>query len=306
MKVSDHLGQLFVANCLRSGSRRRISAPLGSILGGMRIIALLLTLCAPALALADAKKDVEKKVRRELTPALGTDMPADSRILVNGYRTGASSAASEVWDIHGHYSGNPTEKVVKLAVTVDEARGFAWFHALAKLQGIPVRLHGLAKKEAAGWQLAVTSYTWAAADKDLAENAKEVPASKVRQGGDAELAKVGLEWFQNAALAAAAGPKPIANGTAEREYATGAAAVKLAASWDKLKMQPLAVDGWSYGDYGVVRAKVALPIPKKTTSAVLILTAVVVKEAAGWRWVSLNWAGFNDPRGSDYDPARKR
>lgn len=271
----------------------------------MRLVALLVTLCAPALALADAKKDLEKQVRRELTPGLGESMPDDSRILVNGWRTSKSSAAGEIWDIHGDYRGpNPTSKVKALAVTVDEARGLAWFHARADFSRManPVRLHGIAKKGAAGWQLVATSYTWSADDAILIENAKVVPASKVRLGGDGELTKVGAGWFETASLAAGASAKPIANGTGVREYATGAAAVKLAAKWDKLKMQPLAVDGWSYGDYGIIRARVALPIPKKKTSAVLILTAIVVKEAAGWRWVSLNWAGVTSMSDSDYVP----
>ncbi|HEY5938879.1 MAG TPA: hypothetical protein VIU61_29705, partial [Kofleriaceae bacterium] len=122
----------------------------------MRLVALLVTLCAPALALADAKQDVEKQVRRELGPGLGVEMPADSRILVDGWRTSKDSAASEVWNIHGDYRGpNPSSKVKALAVTVDESRGLAWFHGRADLSNLqnPVRLNGIAKKGDAGWQL---------------------------------------------------------------------------------------------------------------------------------------------------------
>jgi hypothetical protein len=272
----------------------------------MRLVALLVTLCAPALALAGVKEDLEKQVRRELTTRLGDAMPDDSRILVNGWRTSKTSAAADVWDIHGDFRGPaPTSSLQKLAVTVDEARGLAWFHAQAKFSrmGNLVRLNGIARKGKAGWQLVAASYTWSIDDKTLVSNAKVVAAPKAPAlGGDAELAKVGAAWFTTPSLAKQAGAKPLVNGTADGEYEIGAAATKLAAKWDKLKMQPLAVDGWSYGDYGLIRAKVALPIPKQKTSAVLILTAVVVKEQAGWRWVSLNWAGLTDLTGTDYEP----
>ena len=271
----------------------------------MRLVALLVTVCAPALALGDARQDIEKQVRRELTPRLGETMPDDSRIVVNGWLTSKSSAASYVLGIHGDYRGpKVTSKVQKLAVTVDEPRGLAWFHAQAKFSRSAnlVRLHGIARKGTAGWQLVATSYTWSLADKFLIENATAVPASTVRLGGDAELTKVGLAWFQTASLAASSAVKPVANGTGEREYATGAGAVKLAAKWDKLKLTPIAVDGWSYGDYGVIRAKVALPIPKQKTAAVLVLTAIVVKEPTGWGWLSLNWAGFTGTSTADYEP----
>jgi len=274
----------------------------------MRLLALLVTLCAPALAVAGVKQDLEKQVRRELTPRLGQAMPDDSRIFVNGWRTSKSSAIAYVTGILGDAPGKPvTSKVQKLTVTVDEGRGLAWFHAQAKFSHMAnlVRLHGIAKKGAAGWQLVATSYTWSLDDKFLADDAQVVPDQAIALAGDAELAKLGTTWFESASLAKSAAAKPIANGTADREYATGAAATKLAAKWDKLEMQALAVDGWSYGDYGLIRAKVALPIPKQKTAVVVFLTAIVVKEPGGWRWVSLNWAGLTTTSNADYVPDRR-
>ena len=272
-----------------------------------------------SVAVADHKQDVDAIVRKRIEKTADV-MAVGADVLVKGGHVKPEDADQEIVDLHGDYAqggGGSWMKVGKLEVVADDASGTAWFHgrAISFVQvdpkqaptENPLRINGIAVKDKT-WKIVALSYTEEISDQDMIERAQHVepklaiPAAVVTRG-DPALAKVAGNWFSAAAIAGGAsrGGKLVANGTAASEYQSGAAATKLAASWDKLKLAPYKIEAKTFanGRIGFVRVVVAMAVAKPKRIVPLVLSAVVVQEKGEWRWVSLNWTDFSVPPNSD-------
>jgi hypothetical protein len=109
-------------------------------------------------------------------------------------------------------------------------------------------------------------------------------------------------WFATGfSKHAAAGDAIVASGTGPSELQTGRMAVKLAAGADSLHPKPSAIDATVLGpDHAIafVHAKLVLPLGKSASGYPLTLAAVLVRDGAGWAWVSLQFAWADVGAGS--------
>jgi hypothetical protein len=258
-----------------------------------------------------AAKQVEKVVR-------AMDIPKSSRDLV----LADGEPASYPTDLVGMASHAPIDlEVVVEQVTVhaDDASGIAWFQGRARIvqkphpgyedlgldtENEPFRFSGIALKQP-GWQIAALSSATLLLDKELIAQANNkhsknnvIPLGTLpkqpKRKGDAAITAAAAAWFSPGGFGKAASGTGIkmVSGTAPAEHAIGAATAKLVKAWDGLTLHPLSIQGTKLanGKLGVVRAVIALPIPKQKYAAPLVLTAVVVPEGDTWRWVTLHWA----------------
>jgi hypothetical protein len=169
-----------------------------------RSLVLIALLLATRTSAADVKQDLTKQIKVQLSAdkktAMGDGLAADTKIFVNGEETSASELFSAAWDLHSDFADHVilSSKVKSIEVTVDEARGIAWFHARTTLVNTrkssvgetPIRLNGTAVKKPAGWQLTSLAYTWTIDDKDLAGGAKARPSRCATICGSRSLALI--------------------------------------------------------------------------------------------------------------------
>jgi hypothetical protein len=160
------------------------------------------------------------------------------------------------------------------------------------------RIGGVAVKVGKGWKIAAALYVAPMTDKELlASGNATVPEGDPPLTGDAKLAGVVAGWFETGFAPAAARTGAtgtlIASGTSAAEYKQGAAATKLAQSWDKLKLVAVSVDAkvLAGGKIGWVTADVRLPRRGGKGAVAMKLVAIVVPDGDGWRWVSLMYQG---------------
>ena len=152
-------------------------------------------------------------------------------------------------------------------------------------------------KDGKDWKIAAALYVATMSDKDLFKTRQlDMPKGDPTLKGDKKLAGVVADWFKTgfAANAAKAGTL-LASGTSPTEYKTAAAAAKLVASWDKLKIAPYEIEAklLAGGKIGWVTAEVKLP--RKGGKAVAMrLVAILVPDGDGWRWVSLMYQPPSD------------
>jgi hypothetical protein len=207
--------------------------------------------------------------------------------------------------------GKASVKLGAPAIAIGD--GFAWFQSPYDLHVVPEdiaasgdirpidvkqRVGGLAIQTPAGWALAAIHYATLISDKDLFDvnnernNGGNIPMQPITQG-DAPVAKEIAGWFPSglAGHAATRGTL-IASGTSPTEFATGAATAALAKTWDKIGLVA-----------GVVAARIVVPgkvgfahvsvfVPRKGGGkpTEMMLTIVLVREGASWRWVSLEFS----------------
>lgn len=157
-----------------------------------------------------------------------------------------------------------------------------------------VRMGGIITASGKVWTIAAAIYVYPVSDKELFKNAfpvKAVTAPKLI--GDKKVAGIVAGWFTSGfAPNAAKKGTLIASGTSASELKSGAAATKLVASWDKLKMYATEIDAkiLEGGKVAWVFAKVKLPAKNKKDAAEMNLAAVLLPDGAGgWRWVSLQY-----------------
>ena len=286
---------------------------------GVVVIAILACVVEAA---ADSKREVEAIVRGHVENAADV-VAADAEVLAKGGRVKPNEIETELLDLHGDYGaqgGGSKTKITKLDVVADDVHGTAWFHGRATIElqldpkqpasSTPLRFNGIAVKDRV-WTLVAVSYSEEVADAAMIERASHVepalamPTAAVLRG-EPTLAKAAGAWLSGSALAAAASrtDRRVAGGTARDEYQTGVRATKLAASWDKLKLAAYKIEARTFGDgsIGLVRAVVALPAVRAKRIVPMVLAAVAVLDADGWRWVSLNWSDFTiPPRGGSVD-----
>ena len=192
-------------------------------------------------------------------------------------------------------------------IVADAAAGTGWFRGtlVYKITNVQVGLDGgtlklpvsgvVVRDGAGGWKIAALIVTDPLADRDLIARATRrklaLSTAAPKLAGDAALAKEVAGWFATGFTGKGAGGAPrYALGTAPGELGVAAAADKLAASWDKLKLAATAIDARAFGPLAFVRAEVQLPLKKGGGAAPLVLGAIAVREAGSWRWVGLQWA----------------
>jgi hypothetical protein len=204
--------------------------------------------------------------------------------------------------------GDLNYKLGPLEVVHD--KGFAWFYGTVDVtlavprspaKHVMQRVSGIA----IGGKLAAIMYASPLDDKELvtvAEQRKTTLATAAPSlAGDLALGRLAADWFTGGHLARdrSTNGKVWASGTAPKELGAGAAAAKLVAGWDALHLGATKIDARMFagGDVGFVAATVRMPVGK--VAAEMVLGAVVVKEAAGYRWVTLSFTPTADPSGFD-------
>jgi hypothetical protein len=273
------------------------------------------------VAAATPSKEVQAVVKAHLVA-----LPKASDDTVLGLADGATliGMRGDVIDIPDEYTGcgesavadyfygclqaDVSHKVGKIEVGV--AGDLAWFQAsyTVTFRGEdpetgkpvkdtnPMRFGGVVAKAPGGWQIVAGMYTAPISDRELMTPGRfgfaKLPSGPPTLTGDQPLARTIAGWFSTGFAANAATPTTlIASGTSPTEHKAGAAAAKLAASWDKLHLAATAIDAklLAGGKLGWVTAKVALPRKGKDDAVEIQLGAVVIPQGEGWRWVSLQY-----------------
>jgi len=153
------------------------------------------------------------------------------------------------------------------------------------------RASGIVVKEGGEWKIAAIQYVETVTDKNLLQQSGEDLWTRAADdtGDNKKVAAAFSGWFEGGLASHAAKGTLIASGTSLAEYKTGAAALKLVQSWDKLKLKPLGGAARLYGDGKVALVTGLVHLPKKgTTKGIpMRLAAVLVDTGSGWQWISL-------------------
>lgn len=192
----------------------------------------------------------------------------------------------------------------KVAVVVDPASHTAWFQApldVAPTKGAKQTFHvsGVATSDAKGaWSLRVLQAGATLSDKDLRRYVVLAPWdmmgwASTTAGQDAAV----TDWFKHHAFAKnAATGVVLAGGSAPGELARGPAAIKLAATFDKLtNLRAIEIHAT---DTGLVATGTALWLNKTERDGELEFGFAIyaVKQAGAWKWRSLQFFSDQYPR----------
>jgi hypothetical protein len=157
----------------------------------------------------------------------------------------------------------------------------------------PVRFGGVVQKSGSTWKIVAAAYVDPISDKQLVAVLRKPASGDLSLGGQKKLAGLVAGWFTSG-FASNAAPKSmlIASGTSPTEFKSGAAAIALAKSWDKLKLRPTKAEATMLGGDKIawVRVEVEMPRKGKTDVVGMTLYAVLVPGPDApndWRWVSL-------------------
>jgi hypothetical protein len=216
-------------------------------------------------------------------------------------------------DFYGCLQASVSHDVGKVIAFTDDAAGVGWFVApyTVTIQGddpdpdakpskptvYPARLGGVATGSGASYAIADAMYTYPISDKALLARDDAKLGVKAKIGGNAAITNVAAGWFKTG-LAKAASKIParlIAAGTAPSEVKSGAAAIALAKSWDKLKLEVTAADG-NLVKEGVAFIQGTVAMPKKTGKGAIEMrfSIVALYEKDSWRWVLLQFQASSD------------
>ncbi|HEX7838538.1 MAG TPA: hypothetical protein VF469_13780 [Kofleriaceae bacterium] len=200
-------------------------------------------------------------------------------------------------------------KLGALTLATDEARGFTWFQAPVSLaiklpygtaccDTLPtaLRASGIVVRDAKDqpWRLAALALSRQLSDADLFRGATEALPDGEPLADDTDLGKQAAAWFPakgDTLLArnAAAGATVVASGTAPTEYATGPAAGKLVAAWDKIGIRAKTVEARTFARDTIGLVEVKAGLPRKKAAAPMVLYAIAIRDGKKWKWVSLQW-----------------
>lgn len=270
----------------------------------------------PKAVQALAKQNIVELAKLADDPELGL---ADDAIVVD-HRGMRVELAAEDGCVTGavanaFYGCNQAEiehRVGTIDVGVDAARGLAWFQAPftaiassadrgAAISKDAMRTSGIAVRDGKQWKIVAQLYALLVSDQELLAGTDGKPATGApKLAGDAKLAKIVAGWFASGfAPAAAKTTTVLASGTSAKEHATGAGALRLVASFDRLKLGATAIDArlLAGGKVGWVVADVMMPRKRDKGAVAMKLALVVVPDPGGWRWVSLQYQFPWDPVG---------
>ena len=201
-------------------------------------------------------------------------------------------------------------KLGALTLGTDDARGFAWFQAPVSLvielpygtaccDTLPatLRASGIVVRDAKDqpWRLVALALSRQLSDAALFRGATEqIPQSGVAlDNGD--LSKQVVAWFPTSGDTllgsnAATGATLVVSGTGPGEYATGAAAGKLVAAWDKLGIRANTIESKTFANGTIGLVEVTAGLWRKKAAAPMVLYAITIRDASKkWKWVSLQW-----------------
>lgn len=261
-------------------------------------------------AAADTRATVAGAVRDHIDVSSDGVAPKAKVLIRGAWSTG--DVVRDLYSLEGDPQSLFESALGKLDIVVDDARGFAWFHGGATFTRMgegamsadtKVRIHGIATKDAK-WKIVAIGYTEGIDDELMLETAGKLklaaPTTTVYEG-DAATAKTFAGWFSTGLASQAGKGNVIANGTAASEVGAGPAAIKLARAWDKLKLGVYKVSATTFanGEIAFVRAAVAWRAKKILVP--MVVSAVVVKEAGAWKWVSLNFTDYTTPPRDQWD-----
>ncbi len=206
---------------------------------------------------------------------------------------------------YGCFQGSVTHKPGTVAAGSDGDIG--WFQAPytaiiegdnpeggpSKPEKRAVRLGGVVKKSGSSWQIVAAAYVDPISDKQLVAVLRKPTPGSFTLGGQKKIAGLVATWVSSGMAANAAKKGTlIASGTSPAELKTGAGAITLAKSWDKLKLRATKADATMLAGNKIawVRVEVEMPRKGKTDVVGMTLFAVLVPGPDGpndWRWVSL-------------------
>ncbi len=192
----------------------------------------------------------------------------------------------------------------KVTVVVDPASHTAWFQApleVAPVKGETRTFHvsGVATADAKGaWSLRVFQAGVTLADRKLKDFVVLAPWGMMKWAATKEPRDAAaIAWFKHHSFAKnAASGVVLAGGSAPQELATGPAAIKLAAEFDKLDMR--AIDVATTGT-SLVTTGTALWLNtgnERDGEIELGFAAYAVREAGAWKWRSLQFFEDQFPR----------
>lgn len=191
-----------------------------------------------------------------------------------------------------------TRKLGKVTVVVDATAHTAWFAAPLALPGKrTMHVSGVALLEGDRWLLRVLEAALAVPDSELAKH--PVLAPRIAMGWAATTTKLGkaiVSWFKGRSLAKhAASGVVLAGGSAPQELASGAAAIKLASTFDHIELLPIDLDAADTAPVAIGTAW--LPISKEERDGVIQFgfTVYAVQEKGEWRWRSIQFAADQVP-----------
>jgi len=269
----------------------------------MRTSALLALVAWTAVAHADAEHDVAALVRK-LVMATASDrkdaaaplLAADPRI-ASGDGSSATDTPPHYTQLFGDDAGEV--KVASVAPTVVVTGRVAWFHAVVKASYIQelmnadgpnrkrdvaeVRVSGIAVNDH-GWKIAAAMLSNVESERWLRRSPGQDTRPPSIGARDDSPASAVAGWLYDGTLAShAAKGTVVASGTAPGELG----GVKLAKGWDTLKLWPATFDAKTFGDLAFVHGEVFMPV--KDGAVHMMLAAIVVHAADGWRWQCLSF-----------------
>jgi len=229
--------------------------------------------------------------------------------------------SNRIGNWYGLLASKVVQKLGAVAVTVDAKSHVAWFHTTVEasydltvcadpqcMSDKPShvvkankawRLEGVAVDDK-GWKLSALMWAEVVPDKELMKHVvADAPTADPSMSGDAWVAKTVLAWFPGKlATAAQKGAIVQASGTSPSENASGAAAVKLAATWDSLKLFVTKADVTLFADgaIGFVHVDLWIPSAKPKGAVKTELGAIVVPDGREWKWVALSFKADDNPQ----------
>lgn len=254
---------------------------------------------------ADAKGDAEAVIRKHLktvfTASVADTMTPDGKIYVQEESYDPTETSRLEQNLMMNSAGSVTTTAKTLTVVVDPATKLGWFAAPLSIKHKEYvgegttgwktderRVIGVVVDQG-GWKIAAVLYGRAISDKELMDRVDEPGIHKPKTSGDNDVVKAARAMFGSLVKLASASASA-AIGTAASEVATTRpAALKLAAGWDKLKLNPVIVHAHRYGKVGIAHVHVEMGVKKGVV--LLNMLALLVEEAEGWRWVMLGWDG---------------
>ncbi len=277
-------------------------------------IAILLGLSVARVAAASPQTDIEARVQDAVAHIEDEDKfdknfgPGAVLIGEHGTIHGDYTISGKAWPMvfgAGLAPSDVTKKLGKVTVVVDPKAATGWFQAPldvtiagAKAEHRAMHVSGFAQAKQGVWTLQILQMTIAVADKNLADIPVLVAQPPGKPDTDTTLGKAVASWFLTSSLAKhAASGDVLAGGTAPAELQLGAAARKMAATWDGLKLLPAEVHATDGSIVASAILWLKIP-PKKGVDQGYIqlqVTVYPVKERGDWRWKSLQFVATEFP-----------
>ncbi|MBL0212650.1 MAG: hypothetical protein IPQ07_02070 [Myxococcales bacterium] len=158
-----------------------------------------------------------------------------------------------------------------------------------------MRASGVAIKVGSTWTIHAIAYGFVVPDAQLKTRPRQGIDEEMwhasKEPIDVALANTVRGWFKSGFAARAVKTGAIAAGNSATDTGSGATALRLVKTWDKLRLVVDQIDArvLAGGKAGWVHAIVLMPRTNKKPPYRLVLAAVVVPDGKSWRWASLHY-----------------